>query len=180
MNVKKVVRYFGWFFNISIVSLLIWSFLNYRVLENNLTGFVQAWGFIALIIIVILLEGAPVIIGGSVAVAALLAMGANPWVTLGLFLISAIVGNILYYYLGYFSGKKILKYFDKRDRDKYFKLFEKYGRAAMLIMAISPVPYLPTLAGFLKMSPWYMFTEVLAVRMVRHVIVFFIWYAILV
>jgi membrane protein YqaA with SNARE-associated domain len=180
MGVRKRIHAIGWVLNITIVLLLVWSFLNYRVLENNLSVFVQAWGLLALVIIVIVLEGAPVVVGGNVTVAVLMAAGVNPWVLLPFFLVSAIIGNIFYYYLGYFSGKKMLKYFDEEDRARYFKLFEKYGRATMLIMAISPVPYLPSLAGFLKMSPWYMFTEVLAVRLIRHVVVFFVWYFILV
>ena len=180
MVYKRSVKFICWCCSIFITLLLLWSLFNYKLLENNVTTFVQTGGLIALVIIVIILEGAPILIGGSIAVAALLLMKINPLLILALFLISATIGNILYYYLGYFSGEKILKYFDKKDVVKYDKLFKKYGRLAMIIMAISPVPYLPTLAGYFKMSPLYMFTETLGTRLIRHTIVFFFWYTILV
>jgi len=75
---------------------------------------------------VIFLEGAPVFVGSSIAVATILAMNAfNPWLILLLFLSSAIVGNIFYFYLGYFSGEKILKIFSKDRREKDTKTYLK-------------------------------------------------------
>ena len=180
MDVKRLVHVIGWVFNIGVILLLAWSFFSYKVLENSLTGFVQAGGFIALVLVVTLLEGAPILVGSSVAVAAMLAMGADPQTVFVLFIVSAIIGNIIYYYLGYFSGRNVLRYFNKKDVDRYERLFKKYGRLAMFIMAISPIPYFPTLAGSFKMSPFYMFTEVLCVRLIRHTIVFFFWYVILI
>ena len=73
-----------------------------------------------------------------------------------------------------------MKYFDKKNVRKYKDLFKKYGRSAMIIMAISPIPYLPTLAGVFRMSPKYFFLETLSVRIIRHIVVFLFWFSILV
>jgi len=50
----------------------------------------------------------------------------------------------------------------------------------MLIMAISPIPYLPTLAGIFKMNSKQQILETLIIRMIRHSVVFFVWFLILV
>ena len=181
MDKKKVVRYSIWILNLLIVFTLIWSIINYKILDQEVTRLVITGGLVAMIFFVIFLEGAPVFLGPSVVVAAILTMNAfNPWFILFLFLSSAIIGNILYFYLGYFSGEKILKYFPKKDVKKYKNLFKKYGRFAMLIMAISPIPYLPTLAGVFRMNSKQQILETLIVRMIRHTVVFFFWFFILV
>lgn len=181
MNKKKVIRFSIWALNLLIVFVLIWSIINYKILGQEVTRLVITGGLIAMIFFVIILEGAPVFIGSSVVVAAILTMNVfNPWSIFLLFILSAIIGNILYFYLGYFSGEKIMKYLDKKNVREYKDLFKKYGRFAMLIMAISPIPYLPTLAGIFRMSPKYFFLETLSVRIIRHTVVFLFWFSILV
>ncbi|KKK55012.1 hypothetical protein LCGC14_3078880, partial [marine sediment metagenome] len=73
----------------------------------------------------------------------------------------------------------IFKYFDKKNVKKYEKFFKKYGQSAMIIMAVSPIPYLPTLAGVFRMTSPILITKVLVVRMIRHVVVFLFWFYIL-
>jgi len=181
MNKKKVIRFLIWTLNLLIVFALIWSIINYKILDKEVTRLAITGGLIAMVFFVIILEGAPVFIGPSVVVAAILTMNAfNPWFILLLFILSAIIGNILYFYLGYFSGEKIMKYLDKKNVREYKALFKKYGRAAMLIMAVSPIPYLPTLAGVFRMNPKHLFLETLPVRIIRHTVVFLFWFLILV
>ena len=180
MDKKKVMKYSIWILNLLIVFALIWSLVNYKILDQEVTRLVMVGGLSAMILFVIFLEGAPVFLGSSIVVATILTMNVfNPWLILLLFLSSAIVGNIFYYYLGYFSGKKILKYFPKTDVKKYKELFKKYGRHAMLIMAVAPIPYLPTLAGVFRMNSKQQILETLIVRMIRHTVVFFVWLFIL-
>ena len=180
MNKKRVVKFSVWLLNILTILLLIWSLINYKLLNQEVSQFVQVWGLLAMIFLVILLEGAPIFVGSGLVVASVLAMDINPWLILFLFLFFALVGNILYFYLGYFSGKRILKYFGKKNVKKYKELFKKRGPSAMIIMAISPIPYLPTLAGVFRMTSPILITKVLAVRMIRHMVVFLFWFYILI
>ncbi len=180
MNKKKIIRLSIGLLNVLIVLVLIWSLINYQFLNKEVSNLVQVWGLLAMILFVIVLEGAPVFIGSSIVVAATLATGTfSPGLILFLFLTFAIVGNILYYYLGYFSGKKILKYFKKRDVKRYKKNFKKYGRVAMITMAISPIPYLPTIPGVFRVKSFYLISEILTIRLLRHIAVFTFWYLIL-
>ena len=177
MNKKRIIKLFLWALNFLTIGLLIWSLVNYQFLNNEVTRIVKIGGLFAVILLVFILEGAPVFVGSSVAVATLLTMNTfNPLLVLALFLGFAILGNFAYFYLGYFSGEKILKYFDKEDVKKYKKLFKKNGKTAMIFMAISPLPYLPTLAGVFKMDKYFMFVYSMGVRLIRHTIVFGLWY----
>jgi|TARA_Y100000031_G_scaffold118436_1_gene131736 membrane protein YqaA with SNARE-associated domain len=181
MGKKDAIRFSLAILNFLVIFLLIWSLVNYTFLSNEVSRFVQIGGLIAMIFLVILLEGAPVFIGPGLVVAAILAMGVfNPWFILLLFLVSVLIGNAIYFYLGYSSGKGILKYFDKKDVKKYERLFKKYGFAAMIITAISPIPYLPTIAGVFKMTSPILIIKVLFVRAIRHLIIFLFWFYILV
>ncbi len=180
MNKRKLVRFSIGLLNILVVLLLIWSIVNYQFLNKEVSNLVQVWGLIAMIIFIIILEGAPVFVGPSVVVAATLATDTfNPGLILFLFLVSAVIGNILYYFLGYFSGEKILKYLKKKDVKKYKKVFKKYGRIAMITMAISPIPYLPTIAGVFRLKSFYLISETLILRLLRHGVVFMIWFLII-
>ncbi len=171
---KRVVKFLMFSLNIIILLLLIWSLINYKILSKEVTKLVMFGGLTIMVIFVILLEGMPLFLGPSVSVLAILAMGVfNPWLILFLFILSALVGNVFYFYLGYFSGEKILKYFPKENVKKYKLFFKKYGRNMMIIMAISPIPYLPTIAGVFKMNSKLHIAETLIVRMLRHVVVFF-------
>ncbi len=181
MDKKKVMKFLIQALNILIVCALIWSVLNYKILDQEVTRLIMTSGLIALAFFVIILEGAPVFIGPSVGVVAVLIMNVfNPFFIFLLFLLFAIIGNILYFYLGYLSGEKIMKYFGKKDVREYKDLFKKYGRFTMLIMAVSPIPYLPTLAGVFKMSQKYFFLGILPIRLVRHTVVFLFWFFIIV
>lgn len=181
MNKKKVIYFSLWLLNLLILFILVWSLINYKILDQEVSRFVQEGGLLAMIFLIILLEGAPVFVGSGLVVASVLAMKiTNPGLVFLLFIISAIIGNILYFFLGYFSGKKILKYFEKKDVKKYKELFQKYGWSAMIIMAVSPIPYLPTLAGVFGIDSPYRIAGILAIRMVRHTVVFLFWFFILV
>ena len=181
MEKKKLVKFSLAILNVLVIFLLIWSLVNYTFLNKEVSQFIQIGGLLAMIFLVILLEGAPVFVGSGLVVASILAIGTeNPGFILLLFLVSALVGNIIYFYLGYFSGKGILKYFDKKDVKRYKKLFKKYGFAAMIFTAVSPIPYLPTIAGVFKMTSPILITEVLIIRMIRHTAVFLFWFYILI
>lgn len=176
MNKKRAIRFSILIINILLIFLLIWSFINYQVLDQEVTNLVKFLGLSAMVLFVIFLEGAPVFVGPSVAVASVLAMNVfNPVFIFWLFLGSAFLGNVIYYYLGYFFGNGALKYFDKKDVRKYEKFFKKYGGLTMITMAISPVPYLPTFAGVFRMNSVSLISKILILRAIRHTIVFFFW-----
>jgi membrane protein YqaA with SNARE-associated domain len=176
---KRTVKALLWILNILVILLLVYSLVNYKFLEKELVLAAQIGGLGVVAILIFFLEGAPLFVGPSVAVAAILATGTNPWWVLAVFLISAILGSIAYYYIGHILGEKALRYFEKRDIKKYRELFAKYGTSAMVLTAMAPIPYLPTIAGVFKMSKKDMFIKTMGVRLLRHIVVFLFWFFIL-
>ena len=125
---KKKVKLFLWTLNFLVIFLLIWSLVNYQFLNQSVGTLVQIWGLIAMVLFIIILEGAPVFVGPGMGVAAVLAMGVhNPWLVLVLFLSSALIGNIFYFYLGHNYGRRMLKYFDKEVK-KYCYMWKDGGQ----------------------------------------------------
>lgn len=176
MLTKRVVKFSFIFLNLLMVFLLVYSLINYKILSNEVGELVKVGGLIVMCLFVLILEGAPVALGGSVAVAAILTLDIfNPVLVLSLFLICAVFAGIGYYWIGAHYGRKILKYFDKDSIEKYEKFFRKYGSLSMILMAITPIPYLPTIGGVFGMKYLSLFI-VFFVRILRHIVVFFIWY----
>jgi len=181
MNKKRVIKYLIGLLNLIVVFILIWSIINYKVLNQEVTDLAKTGGLVVMVFLVIFLEGAPSLIGSSVVVAAILAMNSfNPWLILLLFIVSAIIGNIIYFCLGHFFGKRIMGYFDEGYMKKYKDLFKKYGGAAMMITAISPTPYFPELAGAFRVTSKSLLFKILILRIIRHTVVFFFWFFIFV
>ncbi|MAG39370.1 hypothetical protein CMI41_00165 [Candidatus Pacearchaeota archaeon] len=176
---KRTIKALLWVLNILVILLLIYSIVNYKFLEKELVLAAQIGGLGVVAILIFFLEGAPLFVGPSVAVASILATGTNPLWVLVVFLISAILGSIAYYYLGYSLGEKTLKYFEKEDIKKYRKLFSKYGTSAMVLTAVAPIPYLPTIAGAFRMSKKDMFIKTMGARLLRHIVVFLFWFFVL-
>jgi membrane protein YqaA with SNARE-associated domain len=180
MNKKRIVKGVFWAFNFLVIILFIYTLINYSILEKELSIAAQIGGAGLVAALVFILEGAPVFVGPSVAIASLLAMGEDPIFVLAIFLVFSTLGAIVYYYLGYFLGERVFVYFEKEDVKKYRELFKKYGMAAMLITAVTPIPYLPTVAGAFKMGAKEMFFLTTLLRIARHIIVFLFWFYVLV
>ena len=79
MNKRKMVFFSVGLLNVLVIFILIWSLINYQVLNQEVSRMVQVGGLLSMISFIILLEGAPVFLGPSVVVAAMLAINAfNP------------------------------------------------------------------------------------------------------
>jgi len=177
---KELVKRGFIFVNLVMVLLLIVSLINYQYFDKEINELIKFGGLSAMIFLVFILEGAPVLIGGSVAVASMMALEVfSPWFLLAMFLVSAFFGNLFYYFLGVFAGRKVLSYFDKKDIKKYEEFFKQYGHLSLLIMAVTPIPYLPTLAGVFKNAKPFYLIGIMIIRLIRHSVVFFVWYYIL-
>lgn len=176
MNKTKAVHHVLTFLNFLVIAVFIWSLINYKVLDATINKWAVAGGLVFLIIFIIFLEGAPIVAGPTIAVAAFLTIGEyTPLFIYLVFILSGVVGNFIWFYLGVFSGHKLLKYFDPKVISRYEKLFKKYGWWTMVITAVTPIPYLPTLAGIFDMKWKHMFIGVMGVRIIRHTIVFIFW-----
>lgn len=125
----------------------------FETLKEWATEFVADYGYIGIFIISFTesiiqpVPPDPFITGGT-------AFGLNPLMAAFIAGIGSVLGGVVGYFLGKFLGEPFVKKFIKEETyKKGEKLFEKYGVWAVLIGAITPVPFkvMCWLAGIFEM-----------------------------
>jgi len=176
---KKSFHIIIWVITILVIILSIWSIINYKFLKNELENSVESFGYIAIFIIAFIFESIPSLIGPDTPLITGILIGLNFYVILIILLISTTISALLSYYLGHKSHEYIKEVSDKKTFNKYHKLFKKYGKAGMIIAALTPIPYVPALAGIFKMDFKYFLFVVTLIREIKYVIVAVFLYYIL-
>lgn len=174
---KKSFHIIIWIITILVIILSIWSIINYKFLKNELENSVESFGYIAIFIIAFIFESIPSVIGPDAPLLTGILIGLNFYFILLILLISTTISALLSYYFGKKSHEYIKAISDKKTFSKYNKLFKKYGKAGMIIAALTPVPYVPALAGIFKMDFKYFLFVVTVLREIKYVLVaIFLYY----
>ncbi len=126
---------------------LIFS-LNIDSLETNLSKQVERYGIIGIFVLSFLLDFIPQIISPYIPLFAGLLLGINPMSVA----FAAILGSTLASIAGFEIGKKhgeeyVRDLINRKDREKFEGKVKKYGKWGVLLAALTPVPYLPMVAG---------------------------------
>jgi membrane protein YqaA with SNARE-associated domain len=176
---KRTIHFIIWLITILVILLSVWSIVNFKFLQNYVSSQVETTGYVAIFIISFIFESIPSIIGPDAPLLTGLLIGLNLWIVLGILLISTTFSALLSYYFGHKSSKYIKFISEKKQWRKYEELFKKYGKAGMVIAALTPVPYIPALAGIFKMDFKYFLFVVTLLREIKYCIVaFFLYWAI--
>lgn len=138
--------------------LFIYAIVNYKILRQSISEevseYVDEYGYYAIFILVVLFEISPQpLVSGIIPLATGLTLGMSDYYLL----ITSAIGVVVSSLLGYFIGKRwgidvSIKLIGKKDYQRYLELAKKYGNIAIAIAALTPVPYLPVLAGAFKMK----------------------------
>lgn len=106
--------------------------------------------------------------------------GINPYyLTLNVILASTLAG-IAAYYLGITHSEAMLhSVMSEKRAKKAIEYFKKYGKWGMAILALSPIPYLPILAGIFKMKIKDFAIYALLMRAIHFIIIALLIMAIL-
>jgi membrane protein YqaA with SNARE-associated domain len=170
MNKKRLTRILGWMIIVVFLLLFIYGLLNYKVLQKDITVAVQTGGLVAMALLCFFMESFPMAFGPEYPVVVAILIGLNP---LGIFLvliISTTISGIFTYGLGYKFGSYFKKFISHERMQRYEKLFKVYGKRAMLITAITPIPHVPAIAGIFKMKPFYFIFVVTGARILRYAV----------
>jgi len=154
-----------------ILILLVYSIVNFRVLRNEMTDAVAAGSLTLMAIFFFALEIVPNIIGLEPTIITALIAGLSIPYIITLLIIAVTIANFLSYYIGRSFSSYIRGFIKAKDIHKYEKLWKKYGKATMIITAISPIPYFPALAGLFKMDVKFFTFAVVTSRIARHLVV---------
>lgn len=141
-------------------------------LDHHLVALVQSYGnwvYLILFLIVFCETGlvvTPFLPGDSLlfAAGALAASVLDPWLLFFLFILAAITGDALNYFIGYWFGEKLVKSKLRIIKPEYLqrtqKFYEKHGGKAVVLSRFIPIvrTFAPFFAGIAKMN-YFRFTS---------------------
>jgi len=153
---------------ILMLAFFVYSIVNYRVMRNQLTSGVEKWQYTSVFISSFILESFPSIIGPGTPFTAAMLVKLDFKYTLIILLISTTLSALLSYFLGFKYSEEVLKFVSPKTRKDYERLFKKYGKATMIITAVTALPYIPSLAGVFKMKFKYFLFVVTSIRILNY------------
>jgi len=142
------------FLIIVLVIALIFS-IESSELKNMIQIYVLKYGLVGIILLTFILEMLWQPIGPEVPITFGILFGLNAVNVFIFTLAGSYLASLANYYLGKrYLSRKILLSLETEDRSKYRDLFKKYGKWAVFLAAIGPVPWVPFcwLAGSFKMK----------------------------
>lgn len=142
----------------SIIVLLVLVYLGKHYLKNELEYlghlFFEKFGFVGLFIDVYLVDTFIVPVTPDLFLGLLITNGGNQILGLILICIASVLGGISGFYIGfYLNSRKYVQKLTKRYRERGERLFRRYGVGAVILAAISPIPFstICWLAGIFRM-----------------------------
>lgn len=159
------------------VVLLALFLLNYsgfgESVSNFLEGQIATWGYYGIFLAVVVLEFVP-----QPFVSALLPVSAGIFFHLDFVYVLglAILGSVLSNYFAYFVGRRYGDRFvpllvSNKNYHNARKWFDRYGNKAILVLALTPLPYFPILGGVFGMK-LREFTTCAIIPRILHFIIF--------
>jgi len=156
-SIKKI-KILSSIFALIILILFIFSLINYSVLSNqvdeSLNNQVEKYGYIGVFILAFILEISPQPFASAlVPYANGIIFGLDFKLLLAITILAVILSSLTAYWIGLKYGKRVaIKFTGEETYQKYHNIFKKYGKPGMAILALTPIPYFPILAGLFKMN----------------------------
>lgn len=177
MRRKNKLFLFGFVIVALAITLLI-SF-NYEEVNNFVNREIGNYGYIGIFVSSVLIDMIVQPLGPEVPGFVALVFGFNFWIVFLVISIGSVLGSLFSYYIGRkFLSRRIVDACHTKKYEDYCKFFHKYGRASLLISALSPVPYvfLCWLSGafYMKLKDFTLYG--LVPRIIRiGIVLVFIW-----
>jgi len=176
-NLSKKIKICSLVFSLLVLGLLIYSIFNYSFLKNqineNLNSQVVKYGYVAVFVLAFLLEISPQPFASAIVPFTNgLVLGLSYNYLLIYTLLAVVTSSFIAYLLGIYFGKGLtIKLVGEENYDKYHEIFKKYGKFGMALIAITPLPYFPIIAGLFKMD----FFDFIFYAVIPRVVYFFIF-----
>lgn len=163
-----------------LIAIVLLVYFNLDYFNEVVKGYVEEYGLIGILVLSFFADLLEQPIGPEVSASLGVLFGLN----MALVLVFSVIGSYGGSLINYFIGRKYLSFevkqaFDKRDYKKWHKLFYKYGRLALVLAAVSPIPWVAFcwLAGSFRMKLRQFFLYGLIPRAARILtVVLFVWY----
>lgn len=136
-----------------ILAVMVISLFGYVYIQRALTGELLEYGAFGVFAVVFFLELIPQFISPQILLPLSITAGINPHSVLLFAIFGSTLGSLLGFYLGEQYGLSAFKRFLKESQvARFLRLVERYGKVAVFIAAIAPVPYLPIVLGSLGVT----------------------------
>ncbi len=135
------------------LTLILYTIINSQSLQQEFSLQVQTYGIPSLFILSVLLDLIPQLISPIILLAASLLAGINTHYAIATTVLGSTIGSILGFVIGKkYMYKAVYLLVTKKRAQRLTFLTNKYGKIAIPLAAISPVPYLPVLLGAMNLS----------------------------
>lgn len=154
----RVYRLITFLVGLLVLGLMIYSLVNYSYLHNSINAefaeFVGKYGLLSVFILTFLVEISPQPFVSSIfPLLTGFILGLDPFYLFTFTILAVISSSLFAYYVGIHLGKKItIRIIGQDNYEKARSRFKRYGKAGMAILALTPIPYFPILAGLFKMD----------------------------
>jgi membrane protein YqaA with SNARE-associated domain len=162
-----------WIFMLLIFILGVLFFTNIKLFVNWI---VSDYGYLGIFVMSIITDLLVQPVGPDVPLIAGVLGGLNPWIVLIAVLIGAYVALIIAYYMGKKIGAPGIERIIGRKNFQKVYSYQLGGKWFMFIGALTPVPYIPYLAGLWRFSFKDTMIYVVFPRTLRFIIVFILTY----
>ena len=181
----KKLKIASFIIGLLVLSLFLYSLFNYRILnreiEQGVSDYVDKYGYASVFILGFILESSPQPFVSALApLASGLLVGLSFSTLLIITWVATTISSLTAYIIGRIYGKRfVTKLVDKESYEEYNNLFKKYGKLAFAIVALTPVPYFPVIAGVFKMKLKDFALYALSFRLAHYLIFSYLLFIIL-
>lgn len=152
-NIKQGIRVFDAILILFFLAIAVLAIYNKVYLEEFVLQELQNSGLVTLGFINFILELIPQLVAPVAMVFSALALGFNPHLVIIVGITGSFLGSIAGYQVGKKYGFNVLNYlFEDVQIQKAVDFMNKYGKIAVFLAAISPLPYVPMIIGALDMN----------------------------
>jgi len=151
-HARRIILY-----GIILISLIVIS-LNYSEIstwfESTLEENIKNFGYSSIFIAAFLLESFPQpFISSLIPFATGLFFNLSFIPLISMVVIGSIIGNYVAFTIGAHYGKPVANLvISQKSYRRSVSWFKRHGRKSMVILALTPLPYFPMMAGILRMS----------------------------
>lgn len=139
MRKIKFLQILAIFIIITIITFLIATLFLNR-LESSVEHYVATSNILILFLVIFLIEFMPQPIGPELFFVSTSLLGFNYFIALILTIIAATIATYTHYRIGEYFYEKVCS---NGKCDRHVAKFNKYGKYALFISAIGPIPYVP-------------------------------------
>lgn len=171
-KIKRDVKIIGIVITVLFLIIATGSIIAYNVYKNQIYEGILLYGQFGIFISSALFELIPQVLNPFLVLMVGIASGINPITSTVLTILGSALGSVVGFELGLKYGPRIIyTLVEKKNIEKIFLYWGKYGKFVVTVSALTPVPFLPIVFGALKMKRMQFIIYGIVVRCLSFVVI---------